>query len=62
MNLNKLLDHDLAAELRKQVKNDGLLWDSLPTKLKVRYLNPFIARQVERESNSLVGVIRENAA
>lgn len=62
MNLNKLLDHDLAAELRKELKSEGLLWDALPTKLKLRYLAPYIARQVEREAVALAGVIRENAA
>lgn len=62
MNLNKLLDHDLAAELRKALRVDGLLWDALPTKLKLQYLAPYIARQVAREAAALTGVISENAA
>jgi hypothetical protein len=57
MNLNKLLDHDLAAELRRQVRRDGLLWESMPTKLKLDYLNPFITRQVQREAPALDGVL-----
>jgi hypothetical protein len=49
----KLLDKDLATELLIKVKADGFLWASLPTAMKVKYLEPYLNRQVEREASAL---------
>jgi hypothetical protein len=50
----KLLDIDLAQELKRQVERDGLLWASLPARLKMTYLKPFVERQIQRESFALL--------
>lgn len=54
----KLLDRDLAIELHTQVKAEGLLWDSLPLVLKMKYLNPYVTRQMAREQLALGGAVR----